>query len=105
VTARKRAENEIRQHSSDINLINSINEAANAGKDFNEIFQLVSRETQKLFGGNVQIIYLLSEDKQYLEMQNLNVPSGMAHVIEKTIGSKMSENQTQTKKQVRRDTE
>ena len=89
VTARKRAENEIRQHSSDINLINSINEAANAGKDFNEIFQLVSRETQKLFGGNVQIIYLLSEDKQYLEMQNLNVPSGMAHVIEKTIGSKM----------------
>ena len=76
VTARKRAENEIRQHSSDINLINSINEAANAGKDFNEIFQLVSRETQKLFGGNVQIIYLLSEDKQYLEMQNLNVPSG-----------------------------
>ena len=89
ISARKRAENEIRQHSSDINLINSINEAANEGKDFNEIFQLVSKETQKLFGGFVQIIYLLSEDKQYLEMQNLNLPPGMAHVIEKMIGSRM----------------
>jgi PAS domain S-box-containing protein len=89
ISARKRAENEIRQHSSDINLINSINEAANEGKDFNEIFQLVSKETQKLFGGFVQIIYLLSEDKQCLEMQNLSLPPGMAHVIEKMIGSRM----------------
>ena len=90
VTERKRAENEIRQKSSEIRLINSINEAVNQGKTFEEVFQFVSRETQKLFGGNVSIIYLLSQDKQYLVMQNLNLPPSMAHVIEKLIGSKIS---------------
>ena len=89
VTARKRAENEILQKSSDINLINLINEAANEGKDFEEIFRLVSKETQKLFGGNVQIVYILSEDKQYLVMQNLNIPPRMTPGIEKLIGSKI----------------
>src|SRR5208283_44976 len=72
VTARKRADAEILQKSSDINLINIINAAANEGKAFEEILHLVSKETQKLFGGNVQIVYLLSKDKQYLTMDNLN---------------------------------
>jgi len=90
VTARKRADEEILQKSSDINLINIINEAANQGKDFGQIFQLVSKETQKLFGGNVQIVYLLSEDRQYLVMQNINLPPRMAHGIEKLIGAKIS---------------
>ena len=48
VTARKRADEEIHQKSSDINLINTINEAANQGKDFEPIFQLVSKETQNV---------------------------------------------------------
>jgi PAS domain S-box-containing protein len=89
VTARKRAENEIRQRSSDINLINIINEAANQGKAFEQVLQLVSRGTQKLFGGNVQIVYLLSQDKRHLVMENLNLPPQMAHGIEKLIGGKI----------------
>ena len=91
VTARKRADTEILQKSSDINLINIINEAANQGKAFEEILHLVSRETQKLFGGNVQIVYLLSKDKQYLSMDNLNLPPRMAHGIEMLIGGKIPE--------------
>jgi PAS domain S-box-containing protein len=90
VTARKRADSEILQKSSDINLINVINEAANQGKNFQEIFQLVSKETQKLFGGNVQIVYLISKDKQYLVMESLNLPPRVTRVIEKLIGRKIA---------------
>ena len=91
VTTRKRADEEILQKSSDINLINIINEAANQGKAFEEILHLVSRETQKLFGGNVQIVYLLSKDKKYLSMDNLNLPPRMARGIERLIGGKIPE--------------
>ena len=91
VTERKRADQEILQKSSDINLINIINEAANQGKAFEEILHLVSRETQKLFGGNVQIVYLLSKVKKYLSMDNLNLPLRMAHGIERLIGGKIPE--------------
>jgi PAS domain S-box-containing protein len=90
ITRRKLADDEILEKSSDINLINIINEAANQGKDFEEIFRLVSGETQKLFGANVAIVYLLSKDKQYLEMQNLNLPPKMARGIENLIAEKIS---------------
>ena len=85
VTELKQVEHETSQKSSDINLINLINEAANQGKSFEEVFRLVSAETQKLFGANVAIVYLLSKDKQYLEMQNLNLPPKMTHGIENLI--------------------
>ena len=90
ITCRKQADNEILQQSRGINLINTINEAANQGKDFEEIFRLVSQETQKLFGANVAIIYLVSEDKQYLVMQNFQLPSKMAHSLENIIADKVS---------------
>jgi len=90
VTERKSVENEIRQKSADLHLINTINEAANQGRPFEEIFELVSREMQKLFGSNVEIVYMISKDKQYLVMQNLTLPPKMTHGIEQMIGSKIS---------------
>jgi PAS domain S-box-containing protein len=90
VTNRKLVENETQQKSADIHLINLINEAANQAKSFEDIFQLVSDETQKLLGGNVAIIYLMSTDKQYLIMRNLGMPPRLSHAIEKLIGSKIS---------------
>ena len=90
ITERKQADIEILQKSRDIDLINIINEAANRGKDFDDIFRLVSRETQRLFGANVAIVYLLSKDKQYLEMQNFQLPSKMAHALENIIADKVS---------------
>jgi PAS domain S-box-containing protein len=91
VTERKRVEDEIRQKSADLRLINIINDAANQGLPFEEIFQLVSREMQKLFGSNVEIVYMLSKDKQFLVMQNLTLPPKMTHGIERMIGDKISD--------------
>jgi PAS domain S-box-containing protein len=90
ITERMQADSAILQQSRGINLINTINEAANQGKDFDDIFRLVSRETQKLFGANVAIVYLLSEDKQYLVMQNFQLPAKMAHSLENIIADKVS---------------
>jgi PAS domain S-box-containing protein len=72
ITKGKREEDEILQKSSEIKLINTMNEAANQGSSFEEIIQLFEKETTKLFGGKLATIYLLSNDKQYLVMQNLN---------------------------------
>jgi PAS domain S-box-containing protein len=90
ITERKQADNEILQKSRDITLINIINEAANQGKDFDDIFRLVSREMQRLFGANVAIVYLLSEDKKYLVMQNFQLPPKMAHSLENIVADKVS---------------
>jgi PAS domain S-box-containing protein len=89
ITKGKREEDEILQKSSEIKLINTMNEAANQGSNFEEIIQLLEKETTKFFGGKLATIYLLSNDKQYLVMQNLNLPPNMAHIIEKLIGMKI----------------
>ena len=91
VTERKRAENEIRQKSSEIQLINSINDAANRGLSLTELIQVVSEEIQTLYGGFAAITYFLNEDKQYLVAKSYKFPSRMSHAIEKLIQMKISE--------------
>ena len=88
VTARKRADTEILQKSSDINLINIINEAANQGKAFERnISPGIQGDTETVWRECSNRLFL-SEDKQYLAMENLNLPPRMAHGIEKIIGSR-----------------
>ena len=58
VSERKRAENEILRRSSEIEIINAINDAANRGLNLKEIIQLVSEEIQKLYGGFAATTYL-----------------------------------------------
>jgi PAS domain S-box-containing protein len=91
VTERKRIENEIRLKSSEIELINSINDAANRGLSLTELIQAVSEEIQNLYGGFAAITYFLSKDKQYLVAKNYKFPSRLVNAIEKTIHMKMSD--------------
>jgi two-component system NtrC family sensor kinase len=91
ITLRKKSEEEIRQKSSEIQIINSINEAANRGLSLNEIIEAVAEEIQKLYGGFATITYFLSEDKQSLVAKNFKFPSAMSRAIEKVIHMKMSD--------------
>ena len=91
VSERKRAENEILRRSSEIEIINAINDAANRGLNLKEIIQLVSEEIQKLYGGFAATTYLTSEDKKYLVMQNIGLPTKIVKNIEKLIGMKIPE--------------
>lgn len=90
ITERKKTDSEIHQKTSEIQLINSINEAANRGLSLKEIIDAVSDEIMKLYGGFAAITYFLSEDKQYLEAANFKFPSKMVNAIEKLYHIKMS---------------
>jgi PAS domain S-box-containing protein len=79
-------EERVAQRTGDIALVNTLNEAVNQGKSLQEIINLLAREAGRAFGSNAATVYLLSEDGQYLVMQNLNLPPGLTRRIEKLIG-------------------
>jgi PAS domain S-box-containing protein len=89
ITERRRAEEQIQQRTEDLALINSLNDAVNMGSSLQKIIQLLSRETGRVFSCNGATVYLLSEDREYLVMQNLSLPPTVVNQIEKLIGMKI----------------
>ena len=89
INERKRINELLLQKTEDLFLINSLNTAVNRGDNLSEIFRLLVDETSQLFSCNGTTIYLLSEDKKFLLMQNFNLPSEIASRIEKLIGMKL----------------
>ena len=74
----------------DLELINSVNIAVNQGESLNKIIELVSIRTRKMFSGFGASTYLLSEDKKYLEMQNINLPKAVKKRIETMVKTEIS---------------
>jgi len=85
----KKAEEEIRQKTEDIALINRLNNAINHGDSLFKILQLLARETKRIFSCQGETVYLLSEDKKYLDMKIFTRPPTMISRIEKLIGRKI----------------
>jgi PAS domain S-box-containing protein len=86
ISRRVQAEREIRQRTEDLALINALNEASNRGDSLQEIINLLTQETERIFSGNGATVYLLSEDKKYLVMQNFTLSPAMVKRIEKLMG-------------------
>ncbi|UCD38223.1 MAG: PAS domain S-box protein [Fidelibacterota bacterium] len=92
VTERKRSEEEIRQRTADVALINDVNHALNSGAALGEVIRLFSYSIQKMyspFGVTGAGVYLLSEDGKHLLMQNLPLSDKVVHQIEKLSGRKL----------------
>jgi len=86
---RKQAEEETRQKTEDLALINALNEVVNRGDSLPEILQLLVRETKRIFSSYGATTYLLSEDREYLVMQMLTLPPVMISRVEKLIGRRI----------------
>jgi PAS domain S-box-containing protein/putative nucleotidyltransferase with HDIG domain len=86
IIKRKQAEEEIKRRSDDLLLINTLNEAANRGEDIEDIIEVFSRETRRVFDCLAVAVYLLSPDAKYLEMQSYTIPRNLIDKIEKLIG-------------------
>jgi PAS domain S-box-containing protein len=99
INERKRINELLLQKTEDLILVNSLNTAVNRGDSLPEIFRLLVDETSQLFSCNGTTIYLLSEDKKFLLMQNFNLPSEIASRIEKVIGMKLPEIKIHLKEQ------
>lgn len=87
----RKLQEEFRCKEEDLNLINSINKAVNRGDSLREIIDLLSRETRRIFSSNGVAIYLLSDDKKFLEIQNISLSSIVLRKIEKLVGMKVPE--------------
>lgn len=87
--AADKLEKALKHRTEDLALINSLNYAANRGDSLQEIITLLSREVKKTFSCNGATIYLLSEDKERLEMTNFGYSQRMVNQIEKLIGMKI----------------
>jgi PAS domain S-box-containing protein len=89
ITKRKQAEEEARQKTEDLVLINALSDAVNRGDSLLEILQLLARETKRILSCHGATTYLLSEDREYLVMQIFTRPPAMISRIEKLIGMKI----------------
>ncbi|UCH10718.1 MAG: PAS domain S-box protein, partial [Fidelibacterota bacterium] len=89
VTERKIAEEEIRQRTEDVALINEVNHALNSGAKLEEVIQLISDTIKEMYSpwGVVGAgVFLLSEDGERLLMQNLPLSEKVVRQIEKLTG-------------------
>lgn len=89
ITERKQAEEETRQKTEDLTLINALNDAVNRGDSLLEILQLLARETKRIFSCHGATAYLLSEDREHLVMQSLTLAPAMISRVEKLIGMRI----------------
>ena len=69
-----------------LELINSLNYRANHGASLKEIISIINEKTAKLFSSNGASIYLLSEDRRFLNLKNINIKKSQEKQIEKLIG-------------------
>jgi len=89
ITKRVQAREDIKQHTADLQLINSINMAINRGTDLEEILKILTTELVQVFNSANAGIYLYNPDKEYLELQNKDLAPGVYRRLEKLLGIKI----------------
>jgi PAS domain S-box-containing protein len=91
ITEWKRAEESLRQQSQDLALMNRIDEAVNRGDSFQDVTELLSSELSKTLPCNGATLYLLSDDREHLVIQNLTLSPTRKAQIEKLIRTPIPE--------------
>lgn len=77
------------QHTGDLELINSVNHAANTGASLSEVIDMLANGTKQIFACNGATVYLVSADGNHLHMQNLRLSAGARRKIEKLLRRKI----------------
>lgn len=83
-------EEKIHQHMKDLALLNSINNAVNRGDSLQKVIRFVCREIKKLFSAFEASLFLVDENNEYLEMQDVGLPASIIYLIEKLTGAKIA---------------
>lgn len=89
ISKRKRNELEVQRKSDDLLLLKALNDSVNRGDSLKESLMALNREAKRLFSSYGATVYLLSADKQTLEMQSLQLESSLIKWIEERIGFKI----------------
>ncbi|MGD8814748.1 MAG: PAS domain S-box protein [Anaerolineales bacterium] len=91
ITERKLTAERIRLETETLTLINKLNAAANRGDSLEEIIELFDHLARDIFSVDQTTVYLLSNEKTHLVMQNIALPLNLHRQIEKLIGGRIPE--------------
>lgn len=83
---RKKAEEQLKERTTDLSLLNCLNDAINRGASVDEIVHLLSAATKRIFSPSGSSAYLLTEDKAALVLHKINIRPRVKAAIEKLIG-------------------
>jgi len=86
ITERRRADEQLRRYSEDMALLNRLDAGINRGDSLDAIVALLAAETRKSFGGRGATLFLLSEDRQYLELMNMELSGNEVQKVEQVLG-------------------
>ncbi|MBA7524851.1 Sensor histidine kinase RcsC [subsurface metagenome] len=89
ITGRKKTEEQNRQHTEDITLINSLNTLANKGETFERIFRHFSDKIMRIYSSHLFAISILTQDKKELVVENLSMNHKLMKNLEKMVGVKV----------------
>jgi PAS domain S-box-containing protein/putative nucleotidyltransferase with HDIG domain len=93
ITERKRSEKALQDRTEDVMLVSELNEAVNRGDSFQALTELLSGRVKTAYECGGATAYILSEDKEYLLIQNLSLPAAIQTRIEELIGTAIRERQ------------
>jgi len=80
---------QVQQNLEHLRLLTSLNQAANRGVSFQELLNVLSRGIKRILLCWGVGVYLLTEDKEHLVIQNVALPSVVTETIEKLIGRRI----------------
>lgn len=86
ISARRRAEEQIRQQAEDIRLINNLNTLINQGRELGEVVEFLSEEMKRTFDSLGTTMYLYNERKDRLLSQNLSIPGKLMQKLVQIAG-------------------
>ncbi len=97
ITDRREAEERIEQQAEDLQLLSALNDRINRGDSVHDMVEFLSKESRDIFGSLGVTIYLLSEDENFLEAQNLSLPTSLIKRIEEKTKAKITNHRLEIK--------
>ncbi|TFH34498.1 MAG: PAS domain S-box protein, partial [Anaerolineales bacterium] len=81
ISERRSAEERIQRQAEDLQLINALNGRINQGQPLGAIVEFLSTETMRIFNSLGTTMYLLSDNRRFLQSQNLSLPEKIIALI------------------------
>ncbi len=85
ITEQKRAEQQIKQRTEELSLINTMNAMVNIGKNVNQIFQYFANAILRLYACHITGFAMLTEDGKSLSLEHLSMSSDVLKILEKRV--------------------
>lgn len=85
ITEQKRAEEQIKQRTEELSLINTMNAMANMGKSIDQIFQYFAHSILCLYDYHITGFGMVTEDGKSISLEHISMSSNILNTLEKKV--------------------